>query len=331
MAWLGLLSRFETHPARTTETIDIDRKGTDAMTAMTRRQFGLMCAAGIAANGTAWAQSSLEPRTVKLAQGGSAPALGMGSWRLAQGRRPIAQEEAALRAGFALGMTLIDTAEMYGSGTSEELVGRVIAGQRDKAFVVSKVLPSNATRADSIRAACSASLARLKTDYMDLYLLHWRGGVRQLDVVVETFEALRAEGKIRRWGVSNFTVADMEELFGVDGGRACATNQVLYNLTDRRIERDLVPWSVRNGVPLMAYSPLGTGNSGLLRNPVLAQVAAQHGVTPAAVAIAWTMRNGQTIAIPESGSADHIRENAAALSVALTEQDLAALDRAFPA
>ena len=302
------------------------------MKAMTRRQFGVMCAAGMAGmvtSGTARAQQS--SRMVGLPQGGSAPALGMGSWHLAQGRHPVAEEENALRTGLSLGMTLIDTAEMYGSGASEEMIGRVIAGQREKVFLVSKVLPSHATRADDIRRACAASLARLKTDYMDLYLLHWRGGVRRLDVVVDTFEALRAEGKIRRWGVSNFGVRDMDELFRVGGGRACATNQVPYSLIDRSIERDLVPWSVRNGVPLMAYSPLGTGNRGLLGNPVLAQVAARRGVTPAAVAIAWTMRNGRTIAIPESGSADHIRENAAALGLVLDRQDLAQLDRAFPA
>jgi diketogulonate reductase-like aldo/keto reductase len=240
----------------------------------------------------------------------------MGSWRLAQGRRSAATEEEALRTGLSLGMTLIDTAEMYGNGTSEEMVGRVIAGQRDRVFLVSKVL---------------ASLARLKTNYMDLYLLHWRGGVRDLRVVVDAFEGLRAEGHIRRWGVSNFGVADMEELFRVHGGEACATNQVSYSLLDRRIEADLLRWSEGRGVPLMAYSPLGTGNSGLLRNPVLAQVANRHRVVPAAVAIAWTMRNGQTISIPESGSPGHIRENAAALGLALDEQDRAELDRAFPA
>lgn len=299
------------------------------MTTMTRRLFGMVCAAGVLTGGLVRAQAS--PRMVQLPQGGTAPALGMGSWRLAQGRRPIDQEEAALRTGLSLGMALIDTAEMYGNGTSEEMVGRVIAGQREKVFLVSKVLPSNATRADDIRRACAGSLQRLNSDFIDLYLLHWRGGVRRLDVVVETFEALRKEGKIRRWGVSNFGVSDMEELFRVEGGRGCATNQVEYSLTARRIERDLIPWSVRNGVPLMAYSPLGTGNSGILRNPVLAQVAARHGVSPAAAAIAWTMRNGQTISIPESGSADHIRENAAASALALTEQDLVELDRAFPA
>ena len=209
------------------------------------------------------------------------------------------------------------------------MVGRVIAGQREKVFLVSKVLPSHATAA-GIREACRASLARLATDHLDLYLLHWRGGVANLGVVVDSFETLRTEGRIRRWGVSNFGVADMEELFRVTGGRACATNQVPYNLTDRSIEAGLLPWSERHGVPLMAYSPLGSGNH-LLRNAVLAQVAARRRVAPAAVAIAWTMRNGHTISIPESGSANHIRENAAALGLVLDEQDIAELDGAFPA
>jgi diketogulonate reductase-like aldo/keto reductase len=255
----------------------------------------------------------------------------MGSWRLAQGRRPAEQEQAALRTGLSLGMTLIDTAEMYGSGMSEVMIGRVIAGQREKVFLVSKVLPTNANRADSLRGACADSLARLNTDYIDLYLLHWRGGLSRLDLVVDTFESLRAEGRIRRWGVSNFGVSDMEELFRVEQGRACAVNQVRYNLTDRGIEADLIPWSVANNVPLMAHSPLGTGHGGILRDPAVAQVATRHGVAPAAVAIAWTMRNGKTISIPESGSADHIRENAAALGLVLSERDLADLDRAFPA
>lgn len=236
-----------------------------------------------------------------------------------------------MKTGLSLGMNLIDTAEMYGAGASEEMVGRVIAGQRGGVFLVSKVLPSNATNARDIRRACESSLDRLNTDRMDLYLLHWRGGVRRLDVVVDTFEALKAEGKILRWGVSSFGVSDMEELFRAEGGRNCATNQVEYSLARRGIERDLIPWSVRNGVPLMAYSPLGTGSSGILRNPVLAKVAGRHGVSPAAIAIAWTMRNGEIISIPESGSADHIRENAKALGLVLTRPDLADLDRAFPA
>ena len=235
-----------------------------------------------------------------------------------------------MRVGLSLGMTLIDTAEMYGNGASEEMIGRVIAGRRSEVFLVSKVLPSNATTDAGIRQACARSLRRLGTDHLDLYLLHWRGGVRNLELVVRTFEALKGEGHIRRWGGSNFDVSDMEELFRIEGGRACAANQVLYNLADRQIERDLIPWSQMHRVPLMAYSPLGSGG-GLLRSPVLAEIATKHRTSPAAVAIAWTLRNGFIISIPESGSANHIRENATAATLVLDAQDLAKLDNAFPA
>lgn len=235
-----------------------------------------------------------------------------------------------MRTGLSLGMSLIDTAEMYGSGSSEEMIARVIAGRRSEVFLVSKVLPSNATTARGIRNACTNSLKRLGTDHLDLYLLHWRAQVRDLALVVDTFEGLKREGHIRRWGVSNFDVSDMEELFSVQDGKACATNQVEYSLANRGIERELIPWSRRHGVPLMAYSPLGSDGR-LLRNPALAEVASKHAVTPAAVAIAWTMRDGTTMSIPESGSASHIRENARAAAVSLDAQDLALLDRAFPA
>jgi diketogulonate reductase-like aldo/keto reductase len=296
------------------------------MASMTRRQLGMACAATALA--VAGSQAWSAPAQVQLPQEGSAPALGLGSWRLAQGRHPIAEEEEALRTGLSLGMALIDTAEMYGSGRSEEMIGRVIAGQRPTVFLVSKVLPDHATMA-GIREACAASLARLRTDHLDLYLLHWRGGGTDLGVVVAAFEALRRDGRIRHWGVSNFSVADMGELFRRPGGSACATNQVRYNLGDRSIEKDLQPWCERHGLPIMAYSPLGSGND-LLRHPVLARVAERNGVAPAAVAIAWTMRNGRTISIPESGSVEHVRQNAAALTLRLGAQDLADLDRAFP-
>jgi diketogulonate reductase-like aldo/keto reductase len=209
------------------------------------------------------------------------------------------------------------------------MVGRVIAGQRDKVFLVSKVAPSHAGPND-MPAACAASLARLGTDHLDLYLLHWRGGVSDFAALVQSFEALRAKGSIRRWGVSNFGVADLEQLFAARGGDACAANQVRYNLTDRSIERALLPWCERHGLPIMAYSPLGNGND-LLRNPALARVAGRHQSNPAAVALAWTMRSGHAISIPESGNAAHTRENAAALSLRLTPEDLQDLDRAFPA
>ena len=193
---------------------------------------------------------------------------------------------------------------------------------------VSKVWPSHAT-ATGIRQACAASLGRLSTDYLDLYLLHWPNGVSDLGVVVRTFDRLRAEGSLRRWGVSNFDVADMEALYRVPDGTACATNQVRYNLTDRRIERALLPWCELHRVPIMAYSPLGRGGD-LLRHPALAQVADRHQSSPAAVALAWTIRSGHVIAIPESGSPAHVRQNASALSLRLTDQDVDDLNRAFP-
>ena len=294
------------------------------MVGLTRRQFGFAAAAV----GLLGLEAAAQPGTptVQLPDGSRAPALGQGSWHLAQGRHPAAEEEDALRLGLSLGLTLLDTAEVYSSGRAEQMIGRVIAGQRDKVFLVSKVAPSHAT-APGIRQACTASLARLGTDYLDLYLLHWRDGVSDLGVVVHTFESLRAEGRIRRWGVSNFVVTDMEDLYRVPGGTACATNQVRYNLLDRRIERDLLPWCDQHRVPIMAYSPLGQGGD-LLRNPALARVAERHQSSPAAIALAWTIRSGHVIAIPESGSPAHARQNAAALSLRLTDLDLDDLNRA---
>ncbi len=295
------------------------------MIGLTRRQFALAAAATSVGGASANAQSAMP--TVELPDGRRVPALGQGSAGLAEGRHPAAQEEEALRTGMALGMTLLDTAEIYGNGKSEQMIGRVIAGQRDKVFMVSKVWPSHATPA-GIRSACKASLARLATTYLDLYLLHWRTGVQDLAGVVQTFESLRAEGSIRRWGVSNFDTADMEDLFRVHGGERCATNQVVYNLADRHIERGVLPWSAQHAVPIMAYSPLGRGGD-LLRNAGLARVAQKHDSSPAAVALAWTIRNGRVIAIPESGSPAHVRENATAGSLRLTDADLDELERAF--
>jgi diketogulonate reductase-like aldo/keto reductase len=264
--------------------------------------------------------------TVQLPDGTRVPALGQGSWHLAQGRHPVAEEEEALRTGITLGLTLIDTAEIYGGGRAEQMIAKVIAGQRDKVFVVSKVRPDHAT-ASGMPQACAASLARLGTDYLDLYLLHWRTGATDLATVVGSFEKLRAEGRIRRWGVSNFEVPDMEDLFRVHGGERCSTNQVRYNLQDRRIERDLLPWCDRHGLPIMAYSPLGQGD--LLRNAALVRVAERHQSNPAAIALAWTIRSGRAISIPESGSPTHVQQNAAALSLRLTDADLSELDRGF--
>ncbi len=224
-------------------------------------------------------------------------------------------------------MTLIDTAEMYSDGRSEELIGRVIVGQRDRVFLVSKVLPYHTT-GDGIARACDASLARLGTDYVDLYLLHWRSPDTDLSHIVTSFEALRAAGKIRAWGVSNFKVSDMEDLVRVPDGDRCATNQVRYNLNSRSIENDLLPWCEQRGMPVVAYSPLG-GDS-LAHDPTLARIGAAHNCSSTAVALAWVIRSGKVIAIPESGSAAHVKENAVALSLMLTPQELQILDAAFP-
>jgi diketogulonate reductase-like aldo/keto reductase len=267
--------------------------------------------------------------TVKFPDGTIVPALGQGSANLAQGRHPEAAEEEALRTGLSLGMTLIDTAEMYGGGRSETLIGRVIAGQRDRVFLVSKVWP-NHVAGNGIARACEASLGRLGIDYIDLYLLHWPSRETELSSIVAAFESLRAAGKTRAWGVSNFKVADMEDLFRTSHGDRCATNQVLYNLANRDIERDLLPWCEQRGMPVMAYSPLGGAGASLLSDPTLARIGAAHNCSAAAVALAWTVRSSNVIAIPESGSAEHVRENAVALSLILTPDELHILDTAHP-
>lgn len=278
-------------------------------------------ATAVAATGTV--------RTVKFRGGAIVPAIGQGSWHIGQGRHPAADEEAALRTGLSLGMTLIDTSGNYGEGRSEELIRRVIAGQRDRAFVVSKVEADDATGSAMARA-CEASLARLGTDHLDLYLLHSPTPSAEFAEVVAGLERLRAAGRIRAWGVSNFTVAQMEDLFRVPQADRCATNQVYYNLGGRGIERDLLPWCERHGMPVMAYSPLGGLGAGLLHDPVLGRVAAAHGCSAAAVALAWTIRSGNVIAIPESGSVAHVRENAVALSLTLAPEELQMLDAAHP-
>jgi diketogulonate reductase-like aldo/keto reductase len=268
-------------------------------------------------------------RTVKFRDGTVVSALGQGSAGLAQGKHPATEEEEALRTGLSLGMTLIDTAEIYGNGHSEELIGRAIAGQRGHVFLVSKAWPSHVA-GDGIARACEASLTRLGTDYLDLYLLHWPNGVTDLSHVVSAFEGLRSTGKVRAWGVSNFTVRQMEDLFHIAQGDRCATNQVPYSLGDRGIERDLLPWCEQHRMPVMAYSPLGGPGASLLRDPTLAQIAAAHGCSAAAVALAWTIRSGNVIAIPESGSVAHVKENAVALSLTLTPQELHTLNAIHP-
>src|SRR6185503_1863246 len=228
------------------------------------------------------------------------------------------------------GMTLIDTAEIYGNGDAEKLIGHVIAGQLEHVFLVSKVWPTHVA-GDGIEKACEGSLARLGTDYLDLYLLHWPNGITDLSGVVSAFEHLHSKGKLRAWGVSNFNVSNMEKLFNVPHGDSCATNQVPYSLADRAIEHDLLPWCVQHAIPVMAYSPLGGTNSTLLRDPTLARIGAAHDCSAAAVALAWTIRSGMVIAIPESGNVAHVKENAVALSLALTSEELHALDAAHPA
>ena len=266
-------------------------------------------------------------RMTTLPSGEAVPVLGQGTWGM--GERPAARrgEIDALRAGLDLGMRLIDTAEMYGEGAAEEVVGKALAGRRDRCFLVSKVYPHNATRTGTI-AACERSLRRLGTDSIDLYLLHWRGQV-PLAETVAAFGELMRDGKIRHWGVSNFDVADMEDLLAVPGGKAVAVNQVLYNLTRRGIEYDLLPWCAAQAVPVMAYSPLE--QSRLLEDLALTRVAARHAATAAQVALAWVLRQKGVIAIPKASSAAHVGQNHASLEIPLTPDDLAALDRAFRA
>jgi diketogulonate reductase-like aldo/keto reductase len=265
-------------------------------------------------------------KAIELPGGERVPALGQGTWTM--GERPArrAEEIAALRAGVELGMTLIDTAEMYGEGAAETLIGEALGPVRDQLFLVGKAYPQNASRA-RLAGACDASLRRLGTDRIDLYLLHWRGAV-PLRETVEAMEALRSAGKIRYWGVSNLDTADMEELIDA-GGEGCAVDQILYNLTRRGPEHDLLPWLDNHEIPAMAYSPVEQGR--LLAHPALGEVAKTAGVTPAQVALAWVTRRDGMIAIPKAGSVAHVRENRAAVDLALSDNDLAALDAAFPA
>jgi diketogulonate reductase-like aldo/keto reductase len=263
---------------------------------------------------------------IALPTGERIPVLGQGTWQMAVSRSRRADEIAALRAGIDLGMTLIDTAEMYGSGDAEELVAEAIAGRRDEVFLVSKVLPENASRKGTIRA-CEASLKRLRTDTLDLYLLHWPGN-HPLSETVDAFEALVKAGKIRRWGVSNFDVEDMQELMALPTGKNCVMNQVLFNLSRRGIEQGLIPWSRKHNIPIMAYSPVEQGR--LLGNAALRRIAERLKATPAQVALAWVLTFPKVCAIPKAGRVDHVRKNHAALSLKLTADDLAALDAAFP-
>lgn len=270
-------------------------------------------------------------RTTPLPSGRAIPVLGQGTWRMGEDSSRFQSEVAALRLGLDLGMNLIDTAEMYGEGAAEEVTGDAIAGRREEVFVVSKVYPHNATRRGAI-AACERSLRRLKTDYIDLYLLHWRGDV-PLEETVEAFQQLKEEGKILEHGVSNFDVADMEEWVALQGGEEVAANQVLYSLTYRGIEWGLIPWSRERRIPIMAYSPVGhkpDEQKRMFNDRNLKSIAAEHGATPVQIALAWVLREPDIIAIPKASRAEHIRENRAALDIKLTDEDLAKLDQSFP-
>lgn len=261
--------------------------------------------------------------TVEFADGTRVPAIGQGTWRMGEDSGQRRREVAALREGIERGLTLIDTAEMYGEGGSEEVVGEAVAGLREQVFLVSKVYPHNASRR-GIPEACERSLRRLRTDCLDLYLLHWRGQY-PLEETVDAFERLRESGKIRRWGVSNFDLDDLQEL----NEPACATNQVQYSLEERGIEWDLLPWCQAQRMPLMAYCPVGQGGR-LLQHPALIEIAARHDATPARVALAWLIQQSGVIAIPKAVDSLHIRDNAAALDLHLSAADLDRLDAAFP-
>jgi diketogulonate reductase-like aldo/keto reductase len=265
--------------------------------------------------------------TVNLPSGMTIPILGQGTWEMGEGKHPRREEILALQLGIDLGMTLIDTAEMYGNGATEELVGEAISGRRQDVILVSKVLPSNATTRGTVEA-CERSLRRLKTDYIDIYLLHWRESV-PLEKTVDGFEKLVRAGRIRCWGVSNFDVSDMEELMAIPEGSRCQTNQVLYNLTRRGIEHDLLPWCRKRRMPIMAYSPIEQGR--LLVDRGLRKVATRHNATPAQVVLAWVLRGKDINTIPKAGTRKHVEENRAALQVNLTKEDLAELDETFPA
>jgi diketogulonate reductase-like aldo/keto reductase len=264
--------------------------------------------------------------TINLPSGEPIPVLGQGTWGMGEDPRRRDEEVAALRLGLDLGMTLIDTAEMYGDGGAERIVGEAIKGRRERVFLVSKVLPSNASRNGTL-AACEKSLKRLGTDMIDLYLLHWRGRF-PLSETVAAMGVLQDAGKIRHWGVSNFDVDDMEELFTVADGNTVAANQVLYNLTRRGIEFDLLPWCQERGVPIMAYSPIEQGR--LLNHPQIKFIAGRHAATPAQIALAYLLTQPGVMAIPKATSPEHVRDNRVAANIELTDDDLATLDAALP-
>jgi diketogulonate reductase-like aldo/keto reductase len=263
---------------------------------------------------------------VQLPSGQTSPTLGMGTWQMGENARNRQREIDALRHGLDLGLTLIDTAEMYGEGGAEEVVAQAIANRRSEAFLVSKVYPHNASKEGAI-AACERSLKRLNTDYLDLYLLHWRGSI-PLSETLEAFQTLQQAGKIRSYGVSNFDVEDLEEASQLKGGKTIVTNQVLYNLMRRGIELNLLPWCRQRHIPIMAYSPIEQGR--LLNHKTLKTLAQTRGVTPAQIAIAWLLHQNNVIVIPKSSQINHVEQNRAALDLKLSAEELSALDAAFP-
>jgi diketogulonate reductase-like aldo/keto reductase len=265
-------------------------------------------------------------KIVTLPSGEKLPALGQGTWNMGDKRETRREEISTLQLGLDLGLKLIDTAEMYGEGKAEELIGEAIAGRRDQAFLVSKVYPHNASRKGTI-AACDRSLARMRTDHIDLYLLHWRGNIA-FSETIEGFVALQKAGKIRHYGVSNLDRDDMRELFSLPDGEAVATNQLLFNLTRRGIEWDLLPWLREKRIPVMAYSPIEQAR--LLRNPKLADFAKHHGMTPAQAALAWLLAKDDILAIPKTGHRERLKENYGAMDHDLSVEQLSELDRLFP-
>ncbi|WP_037033916.1 aldo/keto reductase [Rahnella sp. WP5] len=274
----------------------------------------------------------MKAKTVQLPDGTTVPAIGQGTWYMGERNSDLRAEVKALQQGLDAGMTLIDTAEMYADGGAERVVGEAISGRRDDVFLVSKVYPHHAGGAKAI-AACEQSLKRLKTDCIDLYLLHWRGSIPLHDTVA-AMEKLQQSGKIRRWGVSNLDTDDMQALWKIPGGNACMTNQVLYHAAVRGIEFDLLPWCEEHSVPVMAYCPLaqaGKLRHDVLTAPVMQEIANARGVSSAQIALAWVTRTGNVIAIPKAVQPQHVKDNAAALTLSLTADEIARIDTVFPA
>lgn len=266
-------------------------------------------------------------KTIELPSGQTIPVLGMGTWRMGENGQRRQGEIEALRRGLALGLSLIDTAEMYGEGEAEEVVAEAVGNHRSDVFLVSKVYPHNASKQGAI-AACESSLKRLNTDYIDLYLLHWRGSY-PLAETLEAFQTLQRSGKIRDYGVSNFDTDDMQKALSLPGGRSIATNQVLYNLTRRGVELELLPWCQQQNIPMMAYSPIEQGR--LLDDRMLEKIAQEKGVSAAQIAIAWLLHKDNVIVIPKASRIEHVEQNYAAMNLTLSAEDLATLDEAFPA